>query len=72
MVLFTSTFDFIFLAIEFGLKHVVLWMDGQEKKNPFKLHLWFGFYKTLLTWGFDNPIKLYCTHKTDNSVFSIC
>lgn len=35
MVLFTSTFDFIFLAIEFGLKHVVLWMDGQEKKKSF-------------------------------------
>lgn len=50
MVLFTSTFDFIFLAVGFGLKHVVLWMDGQEKKNHlFKLHLWFGFYKTLLT-----------------------
>ena len=32
MLLFTSTFDFISLAIEFGLKHVVLWMDGQEKK----------------------------------------
>lgn len=48
MLLFTSTFDFIFLAIEFGLKRVVLWMDGQEKekkKKSFKLHLWFGFYK---------------------------
>lgn len=33
MLLFTSTFDFIFLAVEFGLKRVVLWMDGQEKKN---------------------------------------
>lgn len=45
MLLFTSTFDFIFLAIEFGLKRVVMWMDGQEKKKSFKLHLWFGFYK---------------------------
>lgn len=33
MLLFTSTFDFIFLAIEFGLKRVVLWMDGQEKEK---------------------------------------
>lgn len=33
MVLFTSTFDFIFLAIEFGLKRVVWWMDGQGKKK---------------------------------------
>lgn len=33
MELFTSNFDFIFLAVEFGLKRVVLWMDGQEKKT---------------------------------------
>lgn len=73
MLLFTRTFDFIFLAIEFGLKRVVLWMDGQEKKKKSsKLHLWFGFYKLFLTWGSDNPIKLYCAHKTDSSVFSIC
>lgn len=50
MVLFTSTSDFIFLALGFGLKRVVLWTGGQEKKNRlFKLRLWFGFYKTLLT-----------------------
>lgn len=48
MVLFTSTFDFIFLAIEFGSKHVVLWMNNQ-KKILLKLHLWFHFYKILLT-----------------------
>lgn len=43
MLLFTSTFDFIFLAIEFGLKLVVLWMDGQEKKKIFQtpLVVWF-------------------------------
>lgn len=43
MLLFTSTFDFIFLAVEFGLKRVVLWMDGQEKKKIFQtaLVVWF-------------------------------
>lgn len=48
MVLFTSTFDFVFLANEFGSKYVVLWMNSQ-KKILLKLHLWFGFYKILLT-----------------------
>lgn len=32
VVLFTNTFDFIFLTIELGLKRV-LWMDSQEEKS---------------------------------------
>lgn len=77
MVLLTSTVDFIFLAVEFGLKFCCF-VDGWpgkswgERKRSLKillkLHLWFGFYKTLLTWGFDNLIKLYCSHKTDSSL----